>query len=113
MLTNQTKVKVDPLSRIPRSPFSKADGFTARRHRLSGHDGFGSAITRRRPSQIAGTLACCVSNGTTDEILDRYEIIYQVLYICRRRAFQKGHVHDKKLFLNNTLVFSRWVLEFF
>ncbi len=28
----------------------------------SGHDGFGSAITRRRPSQIAGTLACCVSN---------------------------------------------------
>ena len=88
MLTNQTKVKVDPLSRLSRSPFSKADGFTARRLRLSGHDGFGSAITRRRPSQIAGTLARCVSNGTTDEILDRYEIQLQASHVYRLRLFR-------------------------
>jgi hypothetical protein len=47
--------------------FQRVNEVTARRRHLSGHGGIGMAITRRRLSQIAEALACCIQrNGTTE-----------------------------------------------
>lgn len=70
-------MKLNPLSQLTRSPFSKANGFTARRRRLSGFDNFGMQSPEGVPLRLPGHWHVAYCNGTTRRIVDRTAILFQ------------------------------------